>query len=65
VAVALLKDHPEMSARKLAKQCGCAPSTLTRSALFKTAKGLATGKRDRHRGWKDADEAIEAVADDD
>src|SRR5207245_473285 len=65
LAIALMKDHPEWSARKLAQAAGCAHTTLTRSPLFRTAKALAADKRQPHKGWQLADGRIEAVAPDD
>jgi hypothetical protein len=65
LAVTLLKDHPEWSARRLASKCGCHASTLTRSELFKRAQRLAKGQHEPRRGSKDAYGTIEAVADGD
>lgn len=63
MAVALLKDHPNWSARKLAKHrtVNCSHTTLTRSALFKKAKALAVSKSERPRGSKSAEGTLDAV----
>jgi hypothetical protein len=63
LAIALMKDHPEWSARKLAQAAGCAHTTLTRSALFRTAKSLADAKQSRPQGWRRSDGRIEARGD--
>ena len=65
LAIALMKDHPEWSARKLAQAAGCSHTTLTRSPLFRTAKALAGANQSHPRGWRRSDGRIEAVADDD
>jgi hypothetical protein len=62
LAVAMMKDHPDWSARKLAQAAGCSHTTLTRSPLFRTAKALANAKANRHSGWKTAGGDVEAVA---
>jgi hypothetical protein len=64
LAIALMKDHPEWSARKLAEAAGCAHTTLTRSPLFRTAKSLAGAKQSRPQGWRLPDGRIEARGDD-
>jgi hypothetical protein len=64
LAIALMKDHPEWSARKLAEAVGCSHTTLTRSALFRTAKALAGDKRSLPKGWRLPDGRIEARGDD-
>lgn len=63
LAVAMMKDHPDWSARKLAQAAGCSHTTLTRSALFRTAKALAAAKADRRKGWKTVGGDVEAIAD--
>jgi hypothetical protein len=60
LAIALMKDHPEWSARKLAQAAGCSHTTLTRSPLFRTAKALAAANQSRPRGWRRSDGRIEA-----
>jgi Recombinase len=62
LAVAMMKEHPDWSARKLAQAAGCSHTTLTRSPFFRSAKALANSKRYRPAGWKTADGAVEAVA---
>jgi hypothetical protein len=64
LAIALMKDHPEWSARKLAQAAGCSHTTLTRSPLFRTAKALAGAKQSRPQGWRLPDGRIEARGDD-
>jgi hypothetical protein len=64
LAIALMKDHPEWSARKLAQAAGCSHTTLTRSPVFRKAKALAGAKQSRPRGWRLPDGRVEARADD-
>jgi hypothetical protein len=60
MAVALLKDHPDWSASKLAAAAGCHHTTLTRSTFFNRAKGITSSGHERNRGSKSADGRIEA-----
>lgn len=63
MAVAVLKDHPDWSTRKIAKSVGCAPSTLLRNEMYrKTREAFASGPPPK--GRKDADGNIEAFDDD-
>jgi hypothetical protein len=64
LAIALMKDHPEWSARKLAQAAGCSHTTLTRSPVFRKAKALAGGKQSRPQGWRLPDGRVEARDDD-
>jgi hypothetical protein len=64
LAIALMKDHPEWSARKLAQAAGCAHTTLTRSPVFRKAKALAGAKQSRPQGWRLPDGRVEACDDD-
>jgi len=64
VAIAILKDHPEWSNRKVAQAAGCHHTTLGRSEFYRTAKarlGEAQKERSIKRGWKDKDGNIEAI----
>jgi hypothetical protein len=64
LAIALMKDHPEWSARKLAQAAGCSHTTLTRSPIFRKAKALAGAKQSRPQGWRLPDGRVEARDDD-
>lgn len=64
LAIALMKDHPEWSARKLAQAAGCSHTTLTRSPVFRKAKALACAKQSRPPGWRLPDGRVEACGDD-
>jgi hypothetical protein len=51
-AMMLIRDHPDWSDRRIAKNVGVSPSTLSRSAEYKTAKSLARSEPgDRPRGY--------------
>lgn len=66
-----LRDHPDWSDRKIAREVGKAPSTLSRSKEYKAAAAIARdGWNSRRRGFikKDLDTGytdIEAFADED
>ena len=64
LAIAIMKDHPEWSARKLAQAAGCSHTTLTRSPIFRKAKSIAGARQSRHQGWRLPDGRIEARGDD-
>jgi len=59
-AVVLLQKHPEWSDRAVAKEVGCSPSTLSRSALYQKAKQLKRGTPPP-RGWKNANGDIDTL----
>lgn len=64
VAIAILKDHPEWSDRKVAQSARCHHTTLGRSEFYRTAKARlreAQKERSIKRGWKDKDGNIEAI----
>ena len=64
VAIAILKDHPKWSNRKVAQAAGCHHTTLGRSEFYRTAKARlreAQKERSIKRGWKDKDGNIEAI----
>lgn len=52
-ALVLLKDHPDWSDRKIAREVGVSPATLSRSKPFQAAKKQGA-KSDLPRGYKDA-----------
>jgi len=51
-AVALLRDHPEWSVRRIAQACGCSPATLYRSSLFTKARAAMRDASPPPRGRK-------------
>ncbi len=63
VAVALKKDHPGWSDRRIAKAAGCSHSALSRSDFYQRVKArLTEAERTPRRGWKDAETGtIEAI----
>lgn len=61
VAVALKKQHPDWSDRKIAAQAGCSPSKLSRDALYQRVKA-AFASHAPPRGTKDRESGdVEAV----
>lgn len=67
-AMLLVRDHPEWSDAKIAREVGVNPGTLSRSGVYKAAKKLARGSStDRFRGYMKVDpdsgmKEVEAVA---
>jgi hypothetical protein len=60
-ALILLRDHPEWTDARIARECGVDRSRLSRSKEFKKAAGLARGRKaDLPRGEKTADGRLEA-----